>query len=247
MKKHITLLVFLTAYLFGQSQNLIINYDYYYKKSDSPVSMQKQSILEITPYNSLYKIIMSSTGFASNEKIEHQGNIIKVIGESKPRFTFKDFKTNTFVNTEKILLTDFVVSDSLNIFKWKIQNDQQKTILGYRCNKALLNYRGRNYEAFYTVEIPIQNGPWKFHGLPGLILEIKTIDTALDFKITATKIEINANNLNTENPYKNEKIHTWNEYLNIYKKKYKDLSNYSGENGTSVSIPKAKIEVMVED
>jgi len=56
-------------------------------------------------------------------------------------------------------------------FNWQLSNER-KNILSYKCQKATCTFRGRNYVAWFTSEIPIQNGPYKFGGLPGLILEI---------------------------------------------------------------------------
>jgi len=70
------------------------------------------------------------------------------------------------------------------------------TIEGYLCQKAICSWRGRDYETWFTSEIPISEGSWKFHGLPGLI--IKLHDTQkhyefdlLEFKETNEKININ--------------------------------------------------------
>lgn len=55
--------------------------------------------------------------------------------------------------------------------QWELA-DSTKTILGYECFKAETDYHGRHWTAWFTPEIPISDGPWKFHGTPGLILEV---------------------------------------------------------------------------
>lgn len=56
-------------------------------------------------------------------------------------------------------------------FAWKIL-DQEKDILNHRCFAATSEYAGRQWRAWFTPEIPINLGPWKFSGLPGLILMV---------------------------------------------------------------------------
>lgn len=63
---------------------------------------------------------------------------------------------------------------------WKIQEDT-KPILGYQCQKASCTFRGRDYTAWYTEEIPISDGPHLFNGLPGLILQIEDSEQAYIF------------------------------------------------------------------
>lgn len=70
--------------------------------------------------------------------------------------------------------------------KWLISSEH-KIILGYDCQLATVSFRGRDYKAWFTTDIPLSYGPWKFHGLPGLILEVA--DTKNDYHFTATGIE----------------------------------------------------------
>lgn len=55
------------------------------------------------------------------------------------------------------------------IFEWR-STTQKDTICGYPCFVATAKFRGREWTVWYTSEIPISAGPWKFNGLPGLIL-----------------------------------------------------------------------------
>lgn len=71
-------------------------------------------------------------------------------------------------------------------FTWQLHNDSKK-ILNYNCKKATAKYRGREYIAWYASEIPVNNGPYVFEGLPGLILEIE--DSNNKYHFTAVGID----------------------------------------------------------
>lgn len=62
------------------------------------------------------------------------------------------------------------IEDEVN-FNW-IVHREKKNILGYTCQKATSTFRGRTWTAWFTNEIPVSDGPWKFCGLPGLILSV---------------------------------------------------------------------------
>ena len=101
----------------------------------------------------------------------------------------KDFSTN--------ILTEFTYmpfnipntqfSEEIPIQNWNLHNETTY-IFEYLTQKATCSFRGRNYTAWFAVEIPINNGPWKFGGLPGLIL--KVYDEENMFTFEAVKIEL---------------------------------------------------------
>lgn len=66
----------------------------------------------------------------------------------------------------------FSYEEDLGSFEWEIESVAD-TICGYVCNKAVTFYGGRQWTAWFAPGIPSSAGPWKFNGLPGLILAVK--------------------------------------------------------------------------
>lgn len=83
----------------------------------------------------------------------------------------KDSKHKKMYYTHKIVEDNFFYSQDLNLFDWKILEDT-KVYLNYQCQKAVTLFAGREFFAWFTTEIPISEGPYKFNGLPGLIVEL---------------------------------------------------------------------------
>ncbi|MDR0420167.1 MAG: GLPGLI family protein [Prevotellaceae bacterium] len=102
---------------------------------------------------------------------------------------------------------------------WKIAEDTL-TIAEYLCQKATCRFRGRNYTAWFAIDIPIQNGPWKFGSLPGLILKVS--DNDMLYKFECVKVEL----FNKKYPIK---IHDYRKFEKTDRKKldklFKNLYN----------------------
>lgn len=98
---------------------------------------------------------------------------------------YKNFSKNevTFIELGTALRSDFLYNENIPIINWNISN-VTSTIASYTCQKATAEFRGRKYEAWFTSEIPINNGPWKFGGLPGLILKITDDKQYYNFECT---------------------------------------------------------------
>ena len=84
---------------------------------------------------------------------------------------YVDLAKGEAVSTGRIGSLDFKYQEKVPAIEWSIE-DSLKTIGEYTAQKATCRFRGRDYVAWFTSEIPLPYGPWKFHGLPGLILSV---------------------------------------------------------------------------
>lgn len=99
---------------------------------------------------------------------------------------FKNYPQGRTTTLEPIAASRFRSDEATARPVWQLLPDTA-TILSYSCRKAVCRFRGREWEAWYTPEIPRSEGPWKLQGLPGLIL--KACDSRRHFAFLATGIE----------------------------------------------------------
>lgn len=66
---------------------------------------------------------------------------------------------------------------------WQLIPDSTTTIIGYHCQLAKTNFKGRTWYAWFAEDIPLPEGPWKLIGLPGLTL--KAYDENKEYSFTA--------------------------------------------------------------
>lgn len=107
-------------------------------------------------------------------------------------------------------------------FNWQL-SDETKTVCGTLCHKATCSFRGRDWTVWYS-DIPVSEGPWKFGGLPGLILEAE--DSTKEIMFTALSLR------KMQRPITMENL----DYFNTTREKYnKALTDFKTDPGKTIS------------
>ena len=159
-------------------------------------TINESMVLKIGAVSSLY---YSYTRFVTDsilgEQLKKSGNarIEKNNSENMGTVTYqiyKNYPAGKVTTLDKLMMISrFRCEEENEIPEWELLPDTM-TILSYICQKAVCNFKGRNYEAWFAPEIPLHEGPWKLHGLPGLILKASDSQGHYTFECTGL---INAN------------------------------------------------------
>ena len=185
MKKLIFSLTFLIfGFYFSQGNSFI--YDVKFKPNPTKDSIKTmKSVLDIQDFKSIFR----TENQKKDDSIFVASGIRKSLnfGFEEQFFVEKNFKSK---ETNKIIISGFDYY-SLKIaenFSWKVLSEKRK-IGAFDCQRAETEYGGRKWIAWFTTEIPFQDGPYVFQGLPGLILEIKDENNNFLFTLNQIKKE----------------------------------------------------------
>lgn len=180
MKNTILLFLFLSVFAHAQINRFFYEYKYIPDSTDKTDIKKEMMLLDIDKNGSSYyshdKFIADSTSNAELEKqIKAGSGNISINRREKPgQVSFKvtkqypDFKTYLF----RSISTDQYKIQEDKKPEWKILPDKEK-IGEYNAQKAITSFGGREWTAWFTIDIPFQDGPYKFYGLPGLIVKIE--------------------------------------------------------------------------
>lgn len=169
------------------------------------VPISKKGIL--IPYlkenkSNYYEIPLDEDRKQKDDTNDSEINETIVIGKKNViKRNFTNLNTNKLSSTETITFDNslYLVTEALPKLDWDLSHPDTLKIGTYMCNKATTSFRGRNYIAWYTNDIPITFGPWKFHGLPGLILDMYDQTHKYEWIVTKiTKKTINEKILNQD-------------------------------------------------
>ena len=186
-------LLFLVILANAQSANRFF-YELTFKPKKGIDSLQKTvMILDVADKKSLYRdyltVSQDSVLKIEVEKMQKAG-VFKDLSKSfqMPKFAYKitkEYPTMKVNFSERMLNSVFGYNEEPK-FNWKISNDKQK-IGEYEAQKATTEFGGRKWTAWFTESIPFPDGPYKFSGLPGLIVKIEDAEKNFSWVLTANK------------------------------------------------------------
>ena len=108
----------------------------------------------------------------------------------QPNFVYKHIPAEGKLTFATYHVDWFKYSEPIPALQWKIEG-KDSVIAGYHCQAATTSLRGRRWRAWFTLDIPVSDGPWKLCGLPGLILRATDEQGYFDFDCTGVaSIEI---------------------------------------------------------
>ena len=182
MKSKVIFIFFILTYSMFFSQTTRFIYDLKYK-TDSTANLYENEnvILEINK-NRVQFYEMKAIEIDSINNLRSNGlsaypfpfaKLTRIISDSKNDNHY--FFKNTYWTFE-----------SSDVMNWKVENETKK-VDKWIAQRATTNFGGRNWIAWFINEIPISEGPYKFNGLPGLIVELS--DSKNNFKFKLVKIE----------------------------------------------------------
>lgn len=172
--------ILMTSVVFAQQSANRFFYELTFKPKKAEEKREKiMTALDITTEKSIYEdFTIRAQDSIIKQEVEQMTktgvfkDLMKTI--TMPKFTYKVVKKypSMEVSVQDNISSKRFSYKSPTKFNWKV--DSEKTKIGvYAVQKATTDFGGRQWTAWFAMDVPFQDGPYKFHGLPGLIVKIE--------------------------------------------------------------------------
>lgn len=163
------------------------------KVNDEMINQMREQLAKEMQKDYTLKFSQKESVYTENEKLEAPGakkGGMSIVISGSSSILYKNTAQQTYRRQQDLMGKLFLIQDSLEMPKWKLENET-KMIGKYTCYKATLTkevterelrsnetevrevIKDRIITVWYTPEIPVNNGPAEYWGLPGLILEVQ--------------------------------------------------------------------------
>ncbi len=206
-----TLFVFIASFITLAEPGVVINYDVIY---NSRASITKSEyILVASNSTSDFNYVNANSQAKAGQDVLKGNNKIFEGGLT----VTKNYKSNKMLTLMPLVMKmRLVKEDAIGLQDWTIISDTSTVIEGYQCSIATCNFRGRNYTAAFTKDIGLSGGPYKFDGLPGMILSVESNDGFYSAKAT----EVKSGLVTPKGEFSNKdnlELTTWEEFSTQYR------------------------------
>ncbi|MBW8361722.1 MAG: GLPGLI family protein [Kaistella sp.] len=251
MKTSLLLLLTLFSVMsFSQNQRILYEYTFKLDSTERSNAEKEMMVLDISKegshFYSYQKFVYDSLVAAEVEKSAASMSTHIDLSKMKNTSRIGSRVTKKYPGFETTLHTSvggepFTIAEQRKM-QWKIWPDT-KNIGGFKAQKATAELGGRKWTGWFTDEIQIQDGPYKFSGLPGLILEVEDEKGDHVFRFAGSSKRSTAAASENEDqekgiPITEEKFRQlWQEYLKDPAKKLRQM--FSGSDAVVISVTDA--------
>ncbi len=139
-------------------------------------------------FKSKNKYLRDSALLVADGSMAGRQNSLSFLRQHPTEFNFSIVKNSCKeVKTTDLIYHDyFSYAEPPDPLQWILSQDTAR-ISGYSCQMATTEFGGRKWIAWFTETIPVNDGPYKFCGLPGLIVRLTDSRAHYDFLLHELK------------------------------------------------------------
>ncbi|NBA87202.1 GLPGLI family protein [Emticicia sp. CRIBPO] len=226
MKSIIFVLLFIFIHFESSSQNYQVTYDITFSPNSNNLnyrSKEKGLLIISNNRESVFVtenfLIVDSLLIQMDEKDLDPYSELDNFRKTSSKNFFKTYIKKDYekkgTETFQLLGISQYKYDQNNYLKWDLHSDTLK-LNNMICHKATTKYAGRQYVAWFTTEIPIPDGPFKFYGLPGMIVKISDTENHFNFELVSFEKVVK---IKISRPY------LYNEAIEVSQKEFIKLQN----------------------
>lgn len=170
----------------SKAQNKRFVYEYNFAEDSTHTEIQTKEFLNLD-------IGKKGSKFYSSNIVE-QDSLVKIKERPVGKYPYQGIKfLDVIIKNYPSFDINFYTSCQgyykVNLNKkldWKILPEKEK-ILGYSAQKATTVLYNRKWTVWFTTDIPVQDGPYFFQGLPGLIIKAEDEKKSVSFRLVEIK------------------------------------------------------------
>jgi len=159
--------------------NIVVTYSLQYQQDSTDLSNIRSSTFYLFMGNTISKYVncanysrdTATRRFTTNQQVIDYMTNPQIPKAGILYQIFKNYPKGKLTFTDHIPSNTFKFEENLDIFHWILTGDTA-TNCGYKTQKATCDFGGRSWSAWFSSDLPYNDGPYKFNGLPGLIVKV---------------------------------------------------------------------------